>query len=172
MFVKEILETSKGNEIVDKDGTIQGRLYVFEMNNKKYVLKYYFDYENREGEILQSLDHPFIPKCYEWGYYENRQYVIMDYVEGVTLEAVKHLTEEQKRLLKGLVNYLQAMGVAHHDIRPKHIIIGKDNFYLVDFGAAESREFPTKLRPEVLKMNEKYSPNDTIAVELIIKEFT
>jgi serine/threonine protein kinase len=106
----------------------------------------------REAQVLQSLNHPGIPKVQSDGYFplpsaEKPQFhcLIMERIEGQNLEQwlQKHqLTCEETALdwLKQLINILEHVHqnhFFHRDIKPSNIILqptGK--LALVDFGAA------------------------------------
>lgn len=77
-------------------------------------------------------------------------YIIMDYIDGVTLKEYiashgsmeyQELMEMLSPILKSLVT-LHRHGVIHRDISPDNLMIGMDNsLYLIDFGSAKEMEY-------------------------------
>lgn len=106
----------------------------------------------REASTLAKLNHPNIVSITDFGVLENYQlpYIIMEYIEGVTLRKLlklkETLTEPQTiSIAKQLCLALQeahSQGVIHRDLKPENILIkelGDDEFFvrIVDFGIAK-----------------------------------
>ena len=106
-----------------------------------------------EGEVLKRLDHRALPRVYQ--VFENdrlkRVYILMDYVQGRDLEALRQ-EQPEKRFSLPLVMALMAPivdaimylhrqdpPIVHRDIKPANIIVpvGADEAILVDFGSAK-----------------------------------
>ena len=106
-----------------------------------------------EGEILKRLYHRALPRVYHA--FENdklkRVYLLMDYIQGWDLEALREGQPEQRfplplvlALMAPIVDaimYLhrQDPPIVHRDIKPANIIVpmGPDEAVLVDFGSAK-----------------------------------
>jgi serine/threonine protein kinase len=106
-----------------------------------------------EGEVLKRLDHRALPRVYQ--VFENdrlkRVYILMDYIQGRDLEALRQDQPEQRfslplvmALMAPIVDALsylhrQDPPIVHRDIKPANIIvpIGADEAMLVDFGSAK-----------------------------------
>jgi serine/threonine protein kinase len=96
----------------------------------------------REQGVLESLDHPGIPKARRLGEVAGRPALLMDYVAGPTLaqaEAARAGFDRAKALLElaGIVAYLHGAGIVHNDLKPENAILADGGrVALVDFGSA------------------------------------
>lgn len=101
----------------------------------------------REAELLAQLPaHPNIVMVRDALVWENKLYLVMDYVEGGTLgDAVKRGAVPSNQaivwldqILSGL-DAIHARGIIHRDLKASNILLGRDGTaYLSDFGIAES----------------------------------
>ncbi len=101
----------------------------------------------REAQILTKLDHANIVDIYDWGKFDNSYYIVMEYVQGISL---KELIERKGSIDPDIAgNYViqicDALSVAHknnlihRDIKPQNILITPDDIVKVtDFGIAKS----------------------------------
>ncbi|MFN2289892.1 MAG: protein kinase domain-containing protein, partial [Anaerolineae bacterium] len=113
-----------------------------------------------EARLLAELSHPGIPRIYSYFSEGGRHYIVMEYIEGETLEqAITHIdplgrtvaarplpTEDVVRhaiRICRVLEYLAAQPtpVVHHDVKPANLIVEKisGDVRLVDFGTARSR---------------------------------
>jgi non-specific serine/threonine protein kinase/serine/threonine-protein kinase len=100
----------------------------------------------RERQALALLDHPGISRIVDGGTTaEGRPYFVMDYVEGVPLDAYcdrNRLTIEQRLLLFcrvcEAVQYAHQRLIVHRDLKPDNILVSADGApNLLDFGVAK-----------------------------------
>lgn len=101
----------------------------------------YLDALDKEFDIGIQLHHPSLPQYREF----HRDYIIMDYVDGETLDEMllrkdKWLRNKKNvtKILSQLVNvveYLHFHNIVHSDIKPDNLIITSDsrNLILLDF---------------------------------------
>jgi eukaryotic-like serine/threonine-protein kinase len=99
-----------------------------------------------EIRILAGLEHPNIAQLRTAFEFNNRLVMIMEFVEGVTLE--KRATESPIPLPEALnyssqvlaaLSYAHGKGVTHRDIKPANIMITSHGLAkLMDFGIAKS----------------------------------
>jgi serine/threonine protein kinase len=113
-----------------------------------------------EARLLAELSHPGIPRIYSYFSEAGRHYIVMEYIEGETLErAVTHLdplgrtvaarpmhAEEIIRHAVRVCRVLEYLAdrprpVIHHDVKPANLIVdgASREVRLVDFGTAQAR---------------------------------
>lgn len=99
-----------------------------------------------EIRTLASLDHPNIAQLRTAFQFENRLIMIMEFVEGVTLDKraseapipVSDVIHYSMQVLSAL-SYAHSKGVTHRDIKPPNIMITSHGLVkLMDFGIAKS----------------------------------
>jgi serine/threonine protein kinase len=100
---------------------------------------------DREAPAISQLDHPNICTLHDLGEQNGTAYLVMQYLEGETLEA---------RLKKGALPLDQALaiaiqvasaldrahraGIIHRDLKPGNIMLTKSGAMLLDFGLAKA----------------------------------
>ncbi|MBQ1685689.1 MAG: protein kinase [Clostridia bacterium] len=100
----------------------------------------------REAKAVLSLDCPNIVRAYGFGEYDGRNYIILEYVEGMTLK--EYLGEHGRLSPRAAVhiacrvlNALEAAhggGYVHRDVKPQNVLISTDKtIKLTDFGIAK-----------------------------------
>ena len=101
----------------------------------------------REEEISRQLDHPYLLKVIPLNQPRSRPYMVMEYLEGRTLDAVlaatRPLPEAQAARIAAQVcealSYLHQKGIVHRDLKPQNIMVCDDgSIRILDFGIARS----------------------------------
>jgi non-specific serine/threonine protein kinase len=98
-----------------------------------------------EWSVVQKLDHPNIIKIHETVIEEDRAYLVMEFIDGTTLEpfcTFDHLLPLHRTV--GIIfkcamalDYAYRMGVVHRDIKPANIMIdSQEKVKITDFGLA------------------------------------
>ena len=108
---------------------------------------------NREAMLLASLTHPNLPRIYEQFTENTRSYLVMDFIEGETLEARLQrpdCTNARLPVEKVLSIALQLCSVLEYlhtrqppiifrDLKPGNVMITPaEHVYLIDFGIARN----------------------------------
>jgi hypothetical protein len=102
----------------------------------------------REALLLSSVEHPAVVRVIEFGLHQNFACLVMEYVEGATLEARLSQgpipLEQSLRILTQLAQGLAAIharGIVHRDLKPENVLFsrsteGVEQARLLDFGIA------------------------------------
>ena len=98
-----------------------------------------------EASLAGKLTHPHIAKILDAAMEDDLNYVVMEYVEGTTLEQyaevdtllpINTIAEIIYKCCKAL-EYAQHQGVIHRDIKPANILLqGESEIKISDFGSA------------------------------------
>ncbi len=100
----------------------------------------------REAQALAKLSHPNVIQVYETASYGDQVYLVMEYVEGVTLRqwrsdrspTWRDIVEMYIETGKGLAAAHQA-GLIHRDFKPVNVIVADDGRpRILDFGLARA----------------------------------
>ncbi len=144
------------------------------ISEKKWAVKELWDYGDpdtrrliqdqfqKESAILARLDHPNLPRVTDFFVHNNREYLVMDFIEGETLECL--MQREKKplevefalsliRQLSDVLQYLHEMSppIIFRDLKPANIMISPDgSVRLIDFGIA--RIFSTGKKKDTVVM--------------------
>ena len=106
-----------------------------------------------ESKAIAVLSHPNIVKVYDVSYGDRLQYIVMEYIEGITLkeyiEQVK--TVSWKEAIHFITQILRALqhahdkGIVHRDIKPQNIMLVQNgNIKVTDFGIARFSRSETR----------------------------
>lgn len=97
----------------------------------------------REARAQAQVEHENVCKIYEAGQVDGLQYIVMQFLDGVTLSQLREkLTLDQKvRLMRQVcdgIHEAHRLGLIHRDIKPSNIIVEKRENgwhpYVLDFG--------------------------------------
>jgi serine/threonine protein kinase len=99
---------------------------------------------SREAKLVAKLEHPNIVPIYDYAEHEGRPYLVMKYIEGITLKArisnSQPGNEEILRIVEAVgdaLSYAHKHGILHRDVKPSNVILSSDGqIYLADFGLA------------------------------------
>lgn len=104
-----------------------------------------------EAYIQSSVSHPNIARLYEYAAYGDKPCIVMEYVEGESLDALirrkgKLSNEESENIIRQIIlalAYLHKNGIMHRDIKPQNFKIQFDGTVkMLDFGIAKNKYTP------------------------------
>lgn len=110
-----------------------------------------------ESKAIAVLSHPNIVKVYDVSFGEKVQYIVMEYVDGITLKEYiqkQHIITWNDavffttQILRAL-QHAHDKGIVHRDIKPQNIILlPNGNIKVTDFGIARFSRTETKTLTE------------------------
>lgn len=109
-------------------------------DNEDFVRRF-----RNESKAIAVLSHPNIVKIFDVGFTDKIQFIVMEYIDGITL---KEFMEQQGMLkwkdsIHFIIQILRALqhahdrGIVHRDIKPQNIMLFPDGtIKVMDFGIA------------------------------------
>jgi len=99
----------------------------------------------REARTLARLHHPNIVAIHDFGEVDGRFYLLMEYVDGLTLRQLfqaRPLSPEEALTIVPKIcealHYAHQQGIVHRDIKPENILLDKQGqVKIADFGIAK-----------------------------------
>src|SRR5208283_940423 len=99
----------------------------------------------REARALARLHHPNIVTVYDFGEVQGNYYLLMEFVDGLTLRQLFHTRKlapaEALNIVPKICEALQYAhneGIVHRDIKPENILLDKKGLVkIADFGIAK-----------------------------------
>ena len=114
---------------------------------------------DREARVLKSLDHPGIPKYYDFFVVDDHKYLVMELIHGHNLEQFIYQRGplDNERVVKWMIQVCQIITylhnlqppLVHRDIKPANLILRNldSRLMLLDFGAV--KELGTSLETRI-----------------------
>lgn len=100
-----------------------------------------------EAQSAGGLSHPNIVSVYDVGHEDDMEYIVMEYVDGITLKQYlgakgvlqwKEAVDYASQICSGL-EHAHKKGIVHKDIKPENVMITKEGILkITDFGIAKA----------------------------------
>ena len=144
--IKEIIGVGGMAYVYKAYDNIDNRIVAVKILKEEYLQNEEFTRRfKNESKAIAILSHPNIVKVYDVSFGDRMQYIVMEYIDGITL---KEYIEDQdqfkwKEAVHFTVQILRALqhahdkGIVHRDIKPQNIMLLPDGTIKVaDFGIA------------------------------------
>ncbi len=144
--IREIIGVGGMAYVYKAYDTIDDRIVAVKILKEEYLANEEFTRRfKNESKAIAILSHPNIVKVYDVSFGERLQYIVMEYIDGITL---KEYIDQQKDIkwkeaVHFTVQILRALqhahdkGIVHRDIKPQNIMLLADGTIKVtDFGIA------------------------------------
>lgn len=100
----------------------------------------------REARSAANLNHPNIVSIYDWGEEEGTYFIVMEYVDGLTLRDVIRrqgplLASRAAEIgadIAAALHFAHVGGVVHRDVKPGNVLITASQVKVTDFGIARA----------------------------------
>jgi serine/threonine protein kinase len=108
-----------------------------------------------EGRAVAALEHPHILPVYDFGFHNDRPYMVMRYIDSGTLAELiaENNSLSYARIVEivggvaSALDYAHSQGIVHRDIKPSNIMIDRHGeALLTDFGLAKAISTSEKSR--------------------------
>ncbi len=118
------------------------------MANEEFRMRF-----KNESKAISMLSHPNIVKVYDVSFGDTLQYIVMEYVEGITLkeyidrQKVLDIREAEHFVIQILraLQHAHDKGIIHRDIKPQNIILLPNaNIKVTDFGIARFNHYEAR----------------------------
>ncbi len=144
--IKEIIGVGGMAYVYKAYDNIDDRIVAVKILKDEYLANDEFTrrYKN-ESKAIAILSHPNIVKVYDVSFGDRMQYIVMEYIDGITLKEYIDQQEDfkWKEAVHFTVQILRALqhahdkGIVHRDIKPQNIMLLPDGTIKVtDFGIA------------------------------------
>ena len=111
------------------------------LDNEELVRRF-----KNESKAISILDHPNIVKVYDVSVTDRLQYIVMEYIDGITLKEYlkqrggaltwKEVIHFATQVL-GALEHAHSKGIVHRDVKPQNIMLQADgSIKMMDFGIA------------------------------------
>jgi serine/threonine protein kinase/Tfp pilus assembly protein PilF len=146
-ILKKLGEGGKGVVYKARD-TVLNRVVAIKMLKSVVTTEEAYSRFMREAQAVAKLNHPNIVSIYDIGKEDEKQFFVLEFVDGMSLRELMRTYPEgkcdiQTALRMGIdvcnaLHYAHFQGVLHRDIKPENILITQESTVkLMDFGLAK-----------------------------------
>jgi len=146
--LKKLGEGGKGVVYKARD-TVLNRVVAIKMLKSEVLSEEAYSRVMREARVVAKLNHPNIVSIYDIGKEDEKQFFVLEFVEGMNLLGLMGTYREGKCDLQavlrigmdvcGALQYAHSQDVLHRDIKPENILITEEGIAkLMDFGLAKA----------------------------------
>ena len=143
---------------------------LLESSREEYIRRF-----EREARMVAKLNHSCITRIIDYGQFEGRPYIVIDFVDGFTLdEFVKahydHVEEmnilKLLRMTSSAVHEAHRNGIINRDIKPKNILLSRQGRpFITDLGLARDISDSTITRASVVMGSPAFMAPETFNPE-------
>lgn len=165
----------------------QGQWWVLKVLKEEYADQpLYTGLLQKEYDVLARLSHAAIVKAIGLEDVDGvGRCLVMEYLQGQTLDAFQGTRSERRRLaiqLVEAVDYIHHQQVVHRDLKPQNILITDNghNLKIIDFGLADADNYavlkqpagtPSYMSPEQKTTNKPDVRNDIYSLGVILRDW-
>ncbi|NLL63176.1 MAG: Stk1 family PASTA domain-containing Ser/Thr kinase [Ruminococcaceae bacterium] len=156
--IREIIGVGGMAVVYKAYDNIDDRIVAIKILKEKFLANEEFRRRfKNESKAIAVLSHPNIVKVYDVSFGDRLQYIVMEYIEGITL---KEYIEQQKviswkealhfttQMLRAL-QHAHDKGIVHRDVKPQNIMLLQNgNIKVTDFGIARFSRGETRTMTE------------------------
>ncbi len=131
----------RANDIVDNKVVAVKILKKEFAENEEFLRRF-----RNESKAIALLGHPNLVKIYDVGFSERIQFIVMEYIDGITLNEYmeqvnpmgwKDAVHFVLQILRAL-QHAHSKGIVHRDIKPQNVMVLRDGtIKVMDFGIAK-----------------------------------
>jgi eukaryotic-like serine/threonine-protein kinase len=105
----------------------------------------------REANILVTLNHPSIPRIFDFFSYQERSYLVIEYIQGKDLEELLNDSQDffpEEQVVQWAIELCDVLSYLHNhlpepiifrDMKPSNVMVNQNNhIILIDFGIAKN----------------------------------
>ena len=146
-ILKKLGEGGKGIVYKARD-TVLNRVVAIKMLKSAVPSEEAYSRFMREAQAVAKLNHPNIVSIYDIGKEDEKQFFVIEFVDGMSLRSLMGTYPEGKCDIQTVLRigidvcsalqYAHSQGVLHRDIKPENILITEEGTAkLMDFGLAK-----------------------------------
>jgi predicted Ser/Thr protein kinase len=143
-LLRELGRGGMGVVYLAEDSELQRRVALKTLHSPGTEQNNYLERFEAEARLMARQQHPNIVQVYEAGAVEGRPYLVMEYVEGPSLQRrlehrpmAPHAAAQLLLALTQAVAEAHRCGIIHRDLKPSNVLLAEDGTPKVsDFGLA------------------------------------